>query len=69
MRHRTGWLALAATGRWADAPARHPQGAAAPGARPVADRPAVVDCSTTYLVIATVSHCGSAGLKLGVAGE
>ena len=68
MRHRTGWLALAATALLGGC-AQAPQGAAAPGARPVADRAGVVDCSTTYLMIATVSHCGSAGLKLGVAGE
>lgn len=38
------------------------------GAKPIADR-GRVDCSTTYLVLATVSKCGSGGIKFGVAAE
>lgn len=70
MRHRTGWLALAALallGGCAQSP--QPQVVAAAGGRPVADRTGTVACSTTYVVIATVARCGSAGLKLGVAGD
>lgn len=70
MRHRTGWMALAAVallGGCAQAP--QPQDLGAVRGRPIAERAAAVDCSTTYLVIATVSRCGAAGFKLGVAGD
>ena len=37
--------------------------------RVAASRTPVVACSTTHLGIATVSGCGDAGLRLGVAAE
>lgn len=70
MRHRRGWAALAAVallGGCAQAPQPQPVGAVR--GRPVAERAGVVDCATTYLVIATVSRCGSGGLKMGVAAD
>lgn len=43
---------------------------AAQQAGPVADvRAPGVACTTTYLVLATVSKCGAGGLKFGVATE
>lgn len=72
MRRVTGSLALAALalvgGCASPAP---PQDLAGSPARrgAVASRTPVVPCSTTYLVLATVSHCGADGFKLGVAGE
>ena len=38
------------------------------GAKPTAQL-ARVDCSTTYLVLATLSKCGAGGIKFGVATE
>ncbi len=72
MRRLMGPLALAASlstlaglGGCASAP---PTEAALRG-QPAAARAQVVPCSTTWLVLATVSKCGSGGLKFGVATE
>ena len=37
--------------------------------QPVSAGATVVPCSTTYLVLATVSKCGSGGLQFGVGAE
>ncbi len=72
MRRRRGWIALAAlalVGGCAH-PAPHQELAAVPAQRrPVVERTGVVPCSTTYVVLATVSQCGEGGLKFGVAAE
>ena len=49
--------------------ATQPPTEAAVRGQPVASRSAVVPCSTTYLVLATVSKCGSGGLQFGVGAE
>ena len=70
MRRVTGSIALAALallGACAHQPP--PPEAAPPKGRSVAQRGPTVACSTTYLVVATVSKCGEGGLSLGVAGE
>lgn len=62
----TGSLAaLAGLGGCASAP---PTETAVRG-QAAAARAQVVPCSTTWLVLATVSKCGSGGLKFGVAAE
>lgn len=69
MRHAMGSLALAALavlGGCANTPP--PQEAALRG-QGVSQRTAVVPCTTTWLVLATVSKCGSGGLKFGVGTE
>ena len=57
--------ALAVLGGCASAP---PPEAAVRG-QAVAQRSQVVPCSTTWLVLATVSKCGSGGLRFGVGTE
>lgn len=72
MRRVTGWIALAALALLGGcAHPAPPQGAAAVPRRgqPVALRSPAVACSTTYLVLATVSQCGEGGLRFGVAAE
>lgn len=71
MRRVTGSVAVAAmTLLGGCAHSAPPQEATAVQARGVvARRTSVVDCSTTYLVLATVSKCGSGGYTFGVAGE
>lgn len=69
MRHRTAWAALAAAALLSGCAGSPSQQAGTLGARPVAERPGVVPCSTTSVVIATVSRCGAAGLKMGVAAD
>lgn len=69
MRHRTAWAALAAAALLGGCAGAPPQQAGTLGGTPVAERPGVVPCSTTSLGIATVSRCGAAGLKMGVAAE
>ncbi|MGI4768660.1 MAG: hypothetical protein ACRYGP_26775 [Janthinobacterium lividum] len=72
MRRRRGWLALAALVLLAGCAGPTPPEdlAAVPvKGRPVAQRTGVVPCSTTYVVIATVSQCGGGGFGLGVAAE
>ena len=60
-----GSLALAVLGGCASPP---PPEAALRG-QGVAVRSAVVPCTTTWLVLATVSRCGAGGLRFGVATE
>ncbi len=49
--------------------ASQPPTQAALRGQPVAASSTVVPCSTTYLVLATVSKCGSGGLRFGVGTE
>ena len=49
--------------------ASQPPTEAALRGQPVAASSSVVPCSTTYLVLATVSKCGSGGLRFGVGTE
>ncbi len=49
--------------------ASQPPTEAALRGQPVAASSTVVPCSTTYLVLATVSECGSGGLRFGVGTE
>ena len=72
MPRRRGWIALAllALVGGCARPAPPQDLAAVPArGRPVAQRTGVVPCSTTYVVLATVSQCGDGGLKFGVAAE
>lgn len=72
MARRMGWFALAASvlvgGCARTAPPEATAAVPAHG-RAVAQRTPVVGCSTTYLVLATVSKCGDGGFRLGVAAE
>lgn len=72
MRRCRGWLALAALALVGGCAGPTPlqQSAAVPvKGRPVAQSTGVVPCSSTYVVIATVSQCGEGGFNLGVAAE
>ncbi|WP_237477603.1 hypothetical protein [Lichenibacterium dinghuense] len=68
MRRVMGTLALAALAGLGGCASAPPPEAAVRG-QPTAARAQVVPCSTTWLVLATVSRCGSGGLKFGVAAE
>ncbi len=71
MPRRMGWFALAALALIGGcARTASPEATVVPAhGRIVAGRTPVVGCSTTYLVLATVSKCGDGGFSLGVAGE
>ncbi len=72
MRRRRGWLALAAlvlVGGCAGPTPPQNLAAVSSQGHPVATRTGVVPCSTTYVVIATVSQCGGGGFTMGVAAE
>lgn len=68
MRRVMGSLVLAALAMLGGCASAPPSEAALRG-QDVAQRSAVVPCTTTWLVLATVSKCGSGGLKIGVATE
>ena len=68
MRRVMGSLALAALAMLGGCASAPPDEAALRG-QAVAQRSAAVPCTTTWLVLATVSKCGSGGLKFGVATE
>ena len=68
MRRVMGSLALAALAGLAGCASPPPPEAAIRGPAALARAP-VVPCTTTWLVLATVSTCGSGGLKFGVAAE
>ncbi len=72
MRHRRGWLAVATlvlVGGCAGPTPPQDLAAVSAKGRPVVQRTDVVPCSTTYVVIATVSQCGGGSFNLGVAAE
>ena len=68
MRRVMGSLALAALAALGGCASAPPPAAALRG-QDVAQRSPVVPCTTTWLVLATVSKCGSGGLRFGVATE
>ena len=68
MRRIMGSLALAAATALGGCASAPPPEAALRG-QGVAQRSPAVPCTTTWLVLATVSKCGSGGLKFGVATE
>ena len=68
MRRAMGSLALAALGLLGGCASAPPPEAALHGQGVVARSP-VVPCTTTWLVLATVSKCGSGGLQFGVGTE
>lgn len=69
MRRVMGSLALAAAAALGGCASAPPPTEAALRGQGVAQRAAVVPCTTTWLVLATVSRCGSDGLKFGVGAE
>ena len=68
MRRVMGSLALAAMAGLGGCASAPPPEAALRG-QAVSERARVVPCTTTWLVLATVSKCGSDGLKFGVGTE
>ncbi len=69
MRRVMGSLALAALAALGGCASAPPPPEAALRGQDAAHRSPVVPCTTTWLVLATVSKCGSGGLRFGVATE
>lgn len=69
MRRVMGSLALAALAVLGGCASAPPPTEAVLRGQGVAQRSPVVPCTTTWLVLATVSKCGSGGLKFGVGTE
>ncbi len=69
MRRAMGSLALAALGLLGGCASAPPPTEAALLGQKVVARSPVVPCTTTWLVLATVSKCGSGGMQFGVGTE